>query len=202
MQRIDRRTFLAAPVAGLLLGCGSPEPEAEEPAAEVPAPEATFVPADFEPPRLVEGDGFILVPLDTQVTELDFKAYMSSIQHLQETFSHSTRWPREGLTMEDAVKDMENEQSRWESRASFPYAVLDPERTKERGCVYVRPSKKQGYEAAVKLWVTAEEYAAGFDEELYDWTRKWVAAEWPFEAVAYPEREIAKDDWEALPDKA
>lgn len=203
MQRIDRRTFLAAPAAAWWLACSTPEPAAEEAAAEAAAPEeAGLVPAEFDPPTLVEGDGFILVPLDTKVTELDYKAYMSSIEHLQETFTHSTNWPREELTMEDAVKDMEYEQGQWEKRESFPYAVLDPEKTKERGCVYVRPSKKEGYEAAVKLWVTAEEYAAGFDAELYEWTKKWVAETWPFEKVAYPEREIPKEEWDALPDKA
>lgn len=199
---MNRREFLGSTI--LLAGCGTSEaPPAEEPAAEAPpAAEPSFIPADFEPPKEVEGDGFVLVPLDTNVTEMDYKAYMSSIEHLQKTFTHSDRWPREGLTMEDAVKDMENEQAQWEERKSFPYAVLDPEKTRERGCLYVRPSKKEGYDAAVRLWVTAEEYADGFDEELYAWAREWVPKTWPFESVAYPGREIPMDEWEALPDKS
>jgi hypothetical protein len=104
--------------------------------------------------------------------------------------------------MEDAVKDMENEQGQWEKGESFPYAVLDPEKTRERGCVYVRPSKKAGYDAVVKMWVTAEEYAAGFDEKLYAWTRTWVESAWPFAKVAYPGREISQEEWDVLPDKA
>ena len=197
---MNRRDFLGS--ALILAGCGSAAPPpAEEGAAEAPGAEASFIPADFQPPKEVPGDGFVLVPLDTNVTVMDYKAYMASIEHLQKTFTYSDRWPREDLTIEDAVKDMENEQAQWESRESFPYAVLDPEKTRERGCVYVRPSKKQGYDAAVTLWVTADEYAGGFDEELYGWTKQWVESSWPFEKVAYPGREIPIDNWNALPDK-
>lgn len=196
---MNRRQFLGA--ALVLTGCGATTPPAAEDATEG-APSALFVPEDFNPPREIEGDGFVLVPLDTNVTELDFRAYMSSIQHLQDTFSHSTSWPREGLTMEDAVKDMENEQAQFEERKSFPYAVLDANRTRERGCVYVRPSKKEGYDAVVRLWVTAEDFEQGFDSELFAWTQTWVEQAWPFEHVAYPERVIPLEEWEALPDKA
>ncbi|MCB1021372.1 MAG: twin-arginine translocation pathway signal protein [Bryobacterales bacterium] len=198
---MDRRAFLGMGV--LLAGCGgsAPPPAVEEPAAEAPAPEASFIPADFTPPTEVEGDGFVLVPLDTKVTEMDYKAYMASIEHLQKTFTHSDRWPREGLTMDDAVKDMENEQAQWEKRESFPYSVLDPEKTRERGCFYIRPSKKEGYDAVVRSWVTAEEFAAGFDEKLYEWGRTWVESTWPFKKVAYLGREISREDWDKLPDK-
>ena len=197
---MNRREFLGSAI--LLAGCGStPPPPAEEPAAEAPPPEGSFIPADFQPPTEVPGDGFVLVPLDTKVTEMDHKAYMASIEHLQKTFTYSPSWPHEKLTMEDAVKDMENEQAQWEKRESFPYAVLDPEKTRERGCVYVRPSKKQGYDAAVRSWVTAEEYAAGFDEKLFIWAKQWVESAWPLDKVAYPGREISMEEWEALPDK-
>ena len=197
---MTRRSLLGSVV--LLAGCGAAEPPAGEPTTEASPSEArSFIPVDFEPPREVEGPGFVLVPLDTGVTELDYKAYMSSVEHLQKTFTYSTSWPREDLTMEDAVKDMENEHAQWEQRKSFPYAVLDPAKTRERGCLYVRPSRKQGYDAAVRLWVTAAEHASGFDQELYDWARAWVADVWPFERVAYPGHEIPMDEWEALPDK-
>lgn len=196
---MNRREFLSATL--VLAGCGATAPPVADEATEE-SPSALFVPAEFEPPREIVGDGFVLVPLDTNVTELDFNAYMSSIQHLQDTFTHSTSWPREGLTMEDAVKDMENEEARFTERKSFPYAVLDLDRTRERGCVYVRPSKKQGYDAAVRLWVTAADFEQGFDAELFTWTQNWIEQAWPFENVAYPERTIPLDEWESLPAKS
>jgi hypothetical protein len=196
---MNRRVFLGS--AALLIGCGSaPTVPGEEAASQPSSP--TLVPVDFEPPIEVEGDGFVLVPLDTQITALDYAAYMSSIEHLQQTFTFTTSWPNADVTMEAALQDMENEQAQFESRKSFPYAVLNPERTKELGCVYVRPSKKEGYDAAVRLWVTAESFAAGFDEELYVWTQHWVESAWPFENVAYPGRRIPMDEWEELPAKS
>ena len=85
---------------------------------------------------------------------MDFEAYMSSIDHLQRTFTHSQNWPRADLTTKDAVADMAQEAALFESRRAFAYAVLTPDGTRERGCIYVRPSLKAGYDAVVRLWVT------------------------------------------------
>jgi len=202
---IDRRTLLAGWAAGLLAACGSTPPEAAEsaPAEATPAAESSFIPADFEPPVLWEGDGFKVVPLGPDLAKIDYDAYMSSIEHLQKTFSYSTRWPNAEVTMEDAYEDMDNEKRRFDSRESFAYAVLTPDGTRERGCVYVRPSSKQGYDAAVRLWVTQQEFDAGFDEELDAAVKEWIPEAWPFlENVAYPGREISMEEWRALPDKS
>ena len=42
-----------------------------------------------------------------ELMEVDYVAYMSSIEHLQKTFTRSTSWPHEGLDMEDALLDMQ-----------------------------------------------------------------------------------------------
>lgn len=185
-----------------LWACGSPpaEPEIEAPAGTAEAEDEPFIPDSFEPPTSVEADGFKVVPLGPELAKIDFDAYMSSIEHLQKTFTRSSSWPTEGISDEDAMKDMENEQRRFESRESFAYAVLTPDGERERGCVYVRPSKKPGYDAVVRMWVTKAEYDAGFDAELYDWVRGWIDTKWPFEKVAYPGREIDWETWDSLPD--
>lgn len=163
-------------------------------------PEKPFIPADFEPPVLVETDKFKLVPLGPEVVDLDYAAYMSSVEHLQETFTRSTNWPHDNISDEDAMKDMLNEQGRFERRESFAYAVLSKDGSREMGCVYVRPVSKPGYgyEAEVRLWVTKADYDAGFDGELYEWTQKWVEENWPFEDVAYPGRDPEWDTWDQL----
>lgn len=167
---------------------------AETPAAPAPAP---WIAPDFSVPTLIEGPGFKLVPLGPALVEVDYRAYMSSIAHLQATFTRSTGWPNEGITMTDAMVDMETEAARFAARSSFAYAVLTPDGTRERGCVYVYPSKVAGHDAQVVMWVTAAEYEAGFDAELYAWTRKWIARDWPFRNVAYPGRSIAWEEWDA-----
>ena len=161
---------------------------------------APFVPEDFPVPQRVEAEGFVLVPLGPAVLEVDFEAYMGSIDHLQRTFTHSQDWPRADLTAEDAVADMAQEAALFESRRAFAYAVLTPDGTRERGCIYLRPSLKAGYDAVVRLWVTQAEFEAGFDGALERWTRRWVDDQWPFQTVAWPDRGIPWDQWQALPD--
>lgn len=188
------RSGIAALV--LALAGALPVAFASPAAAEAPASPAWIAP-DFAVPTLVETPGFKLVPLGPALTEIDYRAYMASIPHLQKTFTRSTGWPHEGLTLADAAIDMDTEAGRFARRDSFAYAVLTPDGTRERGCVYVYPSTVAGHDAQVQLWVTAAEYEAGFDAELYAWTQGWIARDWPFRNVAYPGRAIAWDEWDA-----
>ncbi|BBC70995.1 conserved hypothetical protein [Altererythrobacter sp. B11] len=181
-----------------LLAMASVPAQAQEAAPAATQAPAPFVPADFAVPQRAEGPGFTLVPLGPDLVKLDFDAYMSSIPHLQQTFSRSTDWPREGLNDADAMRDMEGEQARFAARKSFAYGVLTPDGSRERGSVYVSPSPVPGYDAVVRLWVTKAEYDAGFDAELYDWVQAWVKKEWPFAKVAYPGRAIDWASWDAM----
>lgn len=186
-----------------MVGC-APADEAEQ-ASEQEAsakPATAFVAPDFEVPTLVETEGFKLVPLGPDLVDIDYAAYMSSIEHLQETFTRSTGWPNADLTDADAMKDMETEQARFEARESFAYGVLTPDGTRERGSLYVSPSPVEGHDAVVRMWVTKAEFDAGFDEELYTWAQEWIEQEWPFNAVAYPGRAIAWEEWDALVEAA
>jgi hypothetical protein len=104
--------------------------------------------------------------------------------------------------MSDATKDVEGEKSRFDARKSFTYSVLSPDGQKELGCVYIAPSKKQGFDATVRVWVTKEEFDKGFEDQLIPVVKKWLSKKWPFQHVAWPKREIPIDQWNALPDKA
>lgn len=161
-------------------------------------PAASFVPADFNVPTSVEAAGFKLVPLGPELAKVDFDAYMSSIEHLQQTFTRSTNWPHKDISDADAMRDMESEQARFKNRKSFAYAVLTPDGSRERGSLYVSPSTVDGYDAVVRLWVTKAEYDAGFDAELYEWATNWVNTDWPFEKVAYPGRAIDWATWDSI----
>ncbi len=199
----------------LLIAACTPDPEAQRSPPKMEAPaiaeaspalsaeiarQTNFIPDSFEPPTLIEGNGFKVVPLGPELVDIDFAAYMSSIEHLQQTFTRSTNWPHAGITAEDAMLDMTTEQARFQNRESFAYAVLTPDGTQERGCVYVYPSPRPGYDAMVRLWVTKAEYDAGFDGELYSWVQGWIADTWPFHSVAYPGRAIDWAAWDSLPE--
>ena len=159
---------------------------------------AAFVAPNFAVPTLVETPHFKLVPLGPALVRADFEACMSSVEHLQKTFTRSTAWPHAGISIAEAMKDMDGEQARFRLRIAFSYAVLTPDGKRERGCVYVSSSPVPGYDAQVRIWVTKAEYDAGFDAELYAWATKWVKTEWPFERVAYPGRAIGWRTWDAL----
>lgn len=160
-----------------------------------------LVPTSFQLPTIAEGKGFKLVPLGPPLVKIDYDAYMSSIEHLQKTFTRSTAWPHPGITAAEAMVDMETEQARFAQRQSFAYAVLTPDGTRERGCVYVQPSPVAGYDAVVRMWVTKADHDAGFEPELYAWVVQWLAQDWPFTKVAYPGHAISWADWDALTGK-
>ena len=190
---------ITAAVATIALAMISPSAAS---AATDATPAATqkspWVAADFKVPVLVETPTFKVVPLSPALAKVDFDAYMSSIDHLQKTFTRSTAWPHAGITDADAMLDMETEQARFIKRESFAYAVLTPDGSRERGCIYVYPSPVKGYDAMVRIWVTKAEHDAAFDAELYAWATKWLKTDWPFAKVAYPGRAIAWGEWDAL----
>lgn len=174
-----------------------PKPVASAPAVRQ-APARPLVPAEFVVPTLVKAKGFKLEPQGPDKVKVDFDAYMSSIAHLQETFSRSKGWPRKDISAADAMKDMEGEQARFRSRKSFAYAVLTPDGKRELGSVYVSPSPVEGYDAMVRMWVTKDQYDAGFDAKLYAWVVDWIRRDWPFTKVAYPGRAIDWATWDSM----
>lgn len=202
LMGILRKAGAGLAMAAMMAGAGCASSPAAPDSAPPPVASAEvappFVPADFTPPALVETAGFKLVPLGPDLVKVDFDAYMSSIEHLQKTFSRSTNWPHKDISDADAMADMASEQSRFQSRKSFAYAVLTPDGKRERGSVYVSPSPVPPYDAMVRLWVTKADYDAGFDAALYQWVTRWVQADWPFRNVAYPGRAIDWATWDAM----
>jgi hypothetical protein len=90
---------------------------------------------------------------------------------------------------------------RWEFQraTSFAYGVLTPDGT-EVACVYVNPSKKQGYDAAVRIWLTESGAASNLGPALEAKVREWIKTSWPFAKVAYPGLDVPMPEWNALPD--
>ena len=192
------RYFLLASAAIASPAPAQPQQPAGTAAAAKSAPASSFIPPNFNPPTRVETPRFKLVPLGPAVVKVDFEAYMSSIDHLQKTFSRSPNWPHPGISDADAMQDMETEQARFKARKSFAFSVLTPDGSRERGSVYVSPSPVAGYDAVVRLWVTKAEYDSGFDAELYQWVANWVRKDWPFRKVAYPGRSIDWATWDNM----
>jgi len=143
------------------------------------APKSPFVPADFAVPMAHKTAGYQLVPLGPALAKHDYDAYMSSIDHLRTTFG-SGKWPHAGITMDEAIKDVEGEQARFQARKSFTYAVLSLDGKKELGCLYIRPSRKPEFDAKVVMWVTKAELDQGLQPKLLADTKAWLTKAWPF----------------------
>lgn len=144
-----------------------------------------FVAAGFDVPQSLVADGFRLEPLGPQHNEADYAAWTSSLEHIAATpgFEDGS-WPHE-MTLEENLRDLERHADDFERRAGFTYTVLDPG-SDVIGCVYVYPSRGDGYDAVVSSWVRADR--AELDVELWRAVSAWLAATWPFTRPRYADR--------------
>lgn len=158
-----------------------------------------FVPKDFEVPATLETKEFRLRMLTVNDVVKDYDAVMTSVEHLK-TIWPGGAWP-DGLTFEQDLIDLGWHQKEFQRRRSFAYTVVTPSESQVTGCVYINPTPKRGYDAAIYLWARQSELKSGLESRLYAAVREWVAKEWPFKKVAYPGRDIEWDAWQSIPDE-
>ena len=125
-------------------------------------------------------------------------AVMTSVEHLRGVFGPQSKWPKQDLSLEQDLIDLGWHQKEFQRRSEFAYTVMNPSESECLGCVYVRPTPKKGYEAAVYLWVRKSEFNKGLDPLLFKAVKEWISSKWPFETAAYPGREIDWDAWQEI----
>jgi hypothetical protein len=156
-----------------------------------------FVPSDFRVPEKLETEKFRLRMLAISDVVKDYDAVMTSVARLKKVFGRNTRWPT-GLTFEQDLIDLGWHHREFQQRSSFAYTVMNPAESECLGCVYINPTRKREYDAAVYLWVRDSEFEKGLDPILFEAVKEWIADDWPFREVAYPGRTIDWESWEAL----
>lgn len=146
-----------------------------------------FVPDDFDPPRRLETELFVLEPLGPQHNEADYAAWTSSMDHIRSTpgFPDGS-WPRE-MTLEDNRGDLERHARDFEERTGFTFTVLDPADGDVIGCVYLYPTKDGGHDVEASSWVRASR--AELDVPLWEAVTAWLGADWPWSRPDYAPRE-------------
>jgi hypothetical protein len=159
----------------------------------------TFVPRDFQVPATLATAEFRLRMLTIHDVVKDFDAVITSVDHLK-TIWPGGKWP-EGLTLEQNLIDLGWHQKEFQIRRSFAYTVVSLSEQTVKGCVYIEPTRKEGFDAEVYLWARKSELANGLEDRLYDAVQKWVTKVWPFEKVAFPGRSIDWDVWSEIPDE-
>ncbi|MGH3086132.1 MAG: GNAT family N-acetyltransferase [Rubrobacteraceae bacterium] len=119
----------------------------------------TFLPKDFDPPKLLETERFRLRPITIHDAVKDYDAVMTSREHLWNMFGEVWRWPPEDLTLEEDLVDLAWHQKEGELKSSFNYAVMSLDEKRLLGCVYVDPSGKA--DAEIAFWVRSDESDTG-----------------------------------------
>ena len=148
-----------------------------------------FVPAGFVVPLALVTDRLRLEPLGPQHNDSDYEAWSSSMEHIHATPGwEESSWP-DDRSPADNLRDLERHAADFEQRAGFTYTVLDPKTGDVIGCVYIYPDKSGEHDARVLSWVRASR--AELDAPLWRAVSDWLATEWPFERVAYAERDPA-----------
>jgi hypothetical protein len=142
-----------------------------------------FVPENFEAPSELMLPGMRLEPLGPEHNERDHEAWSSSIDHIRATPGFSEgNWPRP-MSLEENLGDLQRHAADFAARRGFTYSVLDPDSDEVIGCVYIYPSKDEGYDAQVESWVRASR--AELDTALWRGVSEWLDADWPFSRVDY-----------------
>ena len=143
-----------------------------------------FIPEEFDVPLVLRTNQFRLEPLGPQHNERDYKAWMSSIQHIKNTPGFSGRgWPSPTSLAENLI-DIEKHTEDFARRSGFTYSVLDGEEV--IGCVYLYPCKKNSFDVKVKSWVVAKR--AELDFTLWEAVTVWLVEDWPFATFDYESR--------------
>lgn len=144
-----------------------------------------FVPEDFEVPLSLDGLGFRLEPLGPHHNERDHEAWMSSVDHIRATPGYPDgSWPSP-MSLEANLADLVRHANDFAARTGFTYSVLDGDAI--IGCVYIYPSRKEGYDAEVQSWV--RESRADLDVVVWRAVTAWLESDWPFATVEYAPRD-------------
>jgi hypothetical protein len=167
----------------------------------------SFVPDDFVVPRSLVCAAFRLEPLGPEHNEGDYRAWMSSIEHIRATPGWVGRsWPRPDMTLAENLGDLERHAADFAARSGFTYTVRDARSDEIFGCVYIYPAAGGGSGASsgassdgasgasgasgaeVRSWVSADR--ASLDVALYEAVSAWLRSAWPFTTVTYAPRVV------------
>ena len=138
-----------------------------------------FVPTDFRVPEKLETDRFRLRMLTVDDVVMDYDAVMTSVDHLRSVFGPNSGWPSPEMTLKQDLIDLGWHQKEFQVRRSFAYTVMNLSESQCLGCVYISPTRKQGYDAEVYLWVRKSEFEKGLDSVLFEAVKDWAAKRAP-----------------------
>jgi hypothetical protein len=125
----------------------------------------------------------------------DVRGINASIELIRST--RGGGWPSEPVTEELNFVDLVWHELEFRDGTSFTYVVHDADGA-YLGCCYLYPMGRRTelseqlleYDVDVSWWVTPDAYERGHYVRLYAALRHWLAAEFPFAAPYYSNREV------------
>lgn len=148
-----------------------------------------FVPADFMAPPPPEVRDYTWNILEPEILVQDYDALM----HV------AGRSAPMSITKDEDYGELKRHRWEFQRQTSFAYGILTPDGSIELACVYVNPSKKQGYDATVKILMTDRGEKDNLQPLLLEKVRAWVKSSWPFARVGWPGIDMPMESWNALP---
>ena len=136
-------------------------------------------------PEPLETARFVLEPLHEKHAELDYAAFTSCRARLRKELQWG-EWPADGFTLKENRADLARHYGEFERQVAFAYTVLNPERTRCLGCIYLeRCTEIDG--AQLAFWVIDD--ALDVEGTLVSDVLYWVHQSWSIERVLVPLRE-------------
>jgi virginiamycin B lyase len=148
-----------------------------------------FVPESFMAPPPPAIPGYTWNILEPEILKQDYVALATLGGRIEPMKS----------TIDEDYGEVKRHRWEFQHQTSFAYGVLTEDGSEEVACVYLNPSKKAGYEATVRIVVTAHGEQMKLLPTLQSAVKDWVTASFPFKKVAYPGLDMPMADWNALP---
>jgi hypothetical protein len=144
-----------------------------------------------------------LEPVAPRTGELDYEAYMGSIDHLVRDFwgvagieeppsdepwwFGAGAWPAPDITPDAGNLDAMSCWASFGRGEAFSFSALTLDRTRQLGCTYLWPTidGDDPYEAANRIWVIGSELATDLDRHLLEETLAWVEEAWELNRIIH-----------------
>jgi YVTN family beta-propeller protein len=151
---------------------------------------ARFVPVDFMAPPPPEIRDYVWNILEPEILTQDYAALMNV----------TGRSGPMKISKDEDYGEVKRHRWEFQRQTSFAYGILTADGSEEIACVYVNPSKKQGYDATVRVLMTKRGEQENLEPVLLPKLREWVKTSWPFSKVGWPGIDVPLASWNALPD--
>ncbi len=155
-----------------------------------------FYPEQLPVPSALMTEHLHLEMLEPAHVELDYAAFMSSWPRL--TLWSGGPWPYADFTLEENRGDLQRHMDEFLNREAFAYTVLNRDRNRCEGCIYIYPlaamykrlavddlPEPAATDAYVSYWVTDDALERDLDRELLAALIDWFDREWQFSRMLF-----------------